>query len=281
MRIGVTGATGQLGRLAVAALVRRAPAAEVVALARDPARAADLGVAVRRADYRDAASLAEAVAGLDVVALISSNDFDDRAGQHRAVIEAAAAAGVGRIVYTSILKGEASPLMLAADHVATEAAIRGSGLAHTILRNGWYTENYTAWLPGAVQAGGLIGAAGEGRLSTATRADYAEALAVAAADESPGNRVHELAGDTGWTMAGLAEEVSHITGRQIGYTDMTPEAYAAALTGFGLPEAVARAIADADGHARTGALFDDSGTLSALIGRPTTPLAAAVAAALR
>jgi NAD(P)H dehydrogenase (quinone) len=281
MRIGVTGATGQLGRLAVAALGRRAPEAEVVALVRDPDRAADLGVPARRADYRDPASLARAVAGLDVVALISSNDFDDRAGQHRAVIGAAAAAGVGRIVYTSILKGEASPLMLAADHVATEAALRASGLAHTILRNGWYTENYTAALAGAVQAGGLIGAAGEGRLSTAARADYAEALAVAAADATPGNRVHELAGDAAWTMADLAAEVSQATGRQIGYTDLSPEAYAAALGGFGLPEVIARAIADADGHARNGALFDESGTLSALIGRPTTPLAAAVDAALR
>ena len=281
MRIGVTGATGQLGRLAVAALGRRAPGAEVVALARDPARAADIGVAVRRADYRDPALLAEAVAGLDVVALISSNDFDDRAGQHRAVIEAAAAAAVGRIVYTSILKGEASPLMLAADHVATEAAIGASGLAHTILRNGWYTENYTAALPGAVQAGGLVGGAGGGGTSPAAPGDYAGALATGAADVAPGNRVHELAGDTGWTMAELAQEGSRATGRQIGYTDMTPEAYAAALSGFGLPEPAARAIADADGHARDGALHDAGGTLSALIGRPTTPLAAAVEEALR
>ena len=278
--IAITGATGQLGRLALAATLRRDPAAQVVALARDPQRAADLGVPVRQADYHDPAGLRAALQGVDVLALISSSDFNDRAGQHRRVIDAARAAGVGRIVYTSILKGDRSPLMLAADHVATEAALAASGIPATILRNGWYTENYTGSLGAALAAGALIGAAGEAVLNTATRADYAEALAVAVLDAGMAGQTCELAG-AGHSLSDLAAELSRQTGKTIPYVDMDEATYRDTLVSVGLPAPMAAAIADADARARdAGALGDDSGTLARLIGRETTPLSVAVAAAL-
>ena len=274
--IAVTGATGQLGRLAIAALKSRAPDAALVALARKPA--ADLGVPARAFDYTVADPAA--LAGMDVLVLISSSSFDDRAGQHRAVIDAARAAGVGRIVYTSILKGAASPMGIAADHVVTEAWLRASGVPFTILRNGWYTENYTGSLGGALQAGAMIGSAGTGQISSAARVDYAEAIAVVAAGEGHAGLTYELAGDEGHTMAEMAAEVSKVTGRTIPYNSLPEAVYAGILEGFGLPAGFAALLADADAKAAEGALQDDSCALSRLIGRPTTPMAATVAAAL-
>lgn len=279
-KIAITGATGQLGRLAISAILRRDPGADLVALVRDLDRAGDLGVPLRQADYHQPETLRAALAGVDVLVLISSSDFNDRAGQHRNVIDAAKAAGVGRIVYTSILKGAASPLMLAPDHVATEAALAEAGIPATILRNGWYTENYTGSLGAALQAGMMIGAAGDAVLSTAPRADYAEALAVAALDAGTAGQTYELGG-AGHTLAELAAEVSHQTGRDIPYVDMDEATYRDTLLSFGLPAPMAAAIADADAKARDmGALTDDSGALARLIGRPTTPLSVSVAAAL-
>lgn len=280
MTIALTGATGQLGRLALSAILRRDPGADLVALVRDLDRAADLGVPLRRADYHQPETLRAALAGVDVLVLISSSDFNDRAGQHRNVIHAAKAAGVGRIVYTSILKGAASPLMLAPDHIATEAALVASGMSATILRNGWYTENYTGSLGGALQAGAMIGAAGDAVLSTAPRADYAEALAVAALDADMAGQTHELGG-VGHTLAELAAELSRQTGRDIPYVDMDEATYRETLVSFGLPAPMAAAVANADARARDmGALTDHSGALERLIGRAPTPLSVSVAAAL-
>jgi len=278
--IAVTGSTGQLGRLAIAALRRRAPGAGIIALARNPASAAGLGVTVRTADYTRPETLPSALAGVDVLVLISSNDFNDRVGQHRAVIGAAVGAGVGRIVYTSLLKADTSAMLLAADHAATEAAIQASGLPATLLRNGWYTENQTGSLAGALAAGALIGSSGAGRFSTAARADYAEAIAVTALDGSHARKVYELAGDDSHSMQEFAAELSRLTGRSIPYNDLPPAVYAGILAGFGLPESFARVLADADLQAATGALQDDSHTLSRLIGRPTTPFATTLAQAV-
>jgi NAD(P)H dehydrogenase (quinone) len=276
MTIAVTAATGQLGRLAIATL--KARGAAPIALARSPEKAADLGVEVRAFDYT--APDAAALQGIDTLVLISSGDFSDRAGQHAKAIAAAKAAGVGHLIYTSVLKGDQSPMMLAADHIATEAAIRASGLPHTILRNGWYTENYTASLGAAMAHGAIAGAAGEGLISSAARADYAEAIAVVALDPAHQGKVHELAGDKAHSMADLAAEVSRLSGKSIAYASMPAEAYAAMLVGFGIPEAFTKVIADSDARAGEGALFDDSRTLSRLIGRPTTPMAETVRAAL-
>ncbi|GHC60647.1 SDR family oxidoreductase [Neogemmobacter tilapiae] len=275
MTIGVTGATGQLGRLAVAAL--KAKGADVVALVRDTGKAADLGVAARVFDYK--AADAAALAGIETLVLISSNDFDDRAGQHKKVIAAAKTAGVKRVVYTSLLKGDASPMILAGDHIATEAALKDSGLTYTILRNGWYLENHTGNLGGAIGAGAMIGSSGEGRISAASRQDYAEAIA-AVAGAGHENKVYELAGDDSFTVAEMATVVSQVTGKTIPFNNLPEDTYAGILQSFGLPEGFAKILADSDVQASKGALFDDSKTLSRLIGRPTTKMADAVKAAL-
>jgi NAD(P)H dehydrogenase (quinone) len=277
MTIAITGATGQLGRLATAALQARG--AKPIALVRTPAKAVDLGVETRAFDYKSADP--KALNGIDTLVLISSNDFDDRIGQHRQAIAAAKTAGVGRILYTSILKGDASRMILAIDHIATEAALRESGIPATILRNGWYTENYTASLGAAIMHGAIIGAAGDGRVSSAARKDYAEAIAMTALDASHSGKTYELAGDTALTGADLAAAVARASGKPVAYISMPQAEYAKALQGFGLPEGFAIALADSDARAATGALYDDSRTLSRLIGRPTTPFGETIKAALK
>lgn len=276
MIIAITGATGHLGRLAIAAL--KARGAAPIALARSPAKAADLGVEARAFDYTSADPAA--LQGVTTLVLVSSNDFNDRAGQHRRVIAAAKAAGVKRLIYTSILKGDASPMILAQDHIATEAAIREAGIPATILRNGWYTENYTGSLGAAVQHGAMIGAAGAGQVNSAARKDYAEAIAVTALDAAHTGKIYELAGDAAHTGADFAAAVAKAAGKPVAYVPMSQADYASALIGFGLPEGFAQVLADSDARAGDGALADDSHTLSRLIGRPTTPIADTIAAAI-
>lgn len=280
--IAVTGATGQLGRLVIEQLKARVTASQaVVALARDPAKAADLGVEVRAADYDQPATLAEALKGVDVLLLISSSEVGQRVPQHRNVIEAAKAAGVERIVYTSVLRAGSSPLALSQDHLATEIMLEESGLSHTLLRNGWYLENYAGAIGGALHTGAFVGAAGDGRISAAARADYAEAAAIALTDDAHAGKVYELAGDDSFSLAELAAEVSRQTGRTLPYNDLPESDYAKILEGLGLPAPVAGIIAQADAGASRGGLFDDSRQLSALIGHPTTPLSAFVAGVVR
>lgn len=279
MTVAITGATGQLGRLTIAKLKTLLPEDQIVALARSPEKA-DLGVETRAFDYDRPETLAPALAGVERLLLISSSEVGKRAPQHRAVIEAAKAAGVGEIVYTSLLHADRSPLSLAAEHVETEAALAESGIPHTILRNGWYAENYTGSIPTALQHGALIGAAGAGRVSGAARADYAEAAARVLAEGGHAGQTYELAADDAWTLADLAAEISRQSGRDIPYVDLPEAEYAAALVKAGLPEGLAAAVAGWDAGAAQGALFDDGRALSRLIGRPTTPLADVVRAAL-
>lgn len=283
--IAITGATGHLGHLVIEALLKSVPAAEIVAIARDPARAADLaakGVAVRAGDYDAPASLVAAFKGVDKLLLISSNVIGQRARQHAAVIDAAKQAGVGFIAYTSLLHADTSPLGLATEHKQTEKLLADSGIAHAILRNGWYTENYLASLPAAIEHGVFIGAALDGRIASATRQDYAEAAAaVLASRQSQAGKVYELAGDKAYTLAELAAEAGRQTGKTIVYKDLGEAGYKEALLGFGLPEPIAAMLADSDAGAARGGLFDASGTLAKLIGHPTTPLADAVKTALK
>ena len=279
----VTGATGQLGRLVIASLLKTTPAAQIVAAVRDVAKAADLaaqGVQVRRADYNDAASLDSAFAGATKVLLISSSEVGRRVPQHRAVIDAAVRAKVGLLAYTSVLRADTSQLGLAAEHRETEALIRASGLAYSLLRNGWYVENYTAGLGGALEHGALAGAAGEGRIAAAARADYAEAAAAVLSSAGPVEQVYELAGDTAFTLADLAAELSRQSGKQVPFHNLPQEEYRAMLIGVGLPAPAADLIADSDAAAAKGALDDGGRALSKLIGRPTITLADAVKAAL-
>lgn len=279
--IAITGATGQLGRLVVEQLKTQLPAEHLVALVRTPAKAADLGIAVREADYAHPDTLDSALAGIDTLLLISASEFGQRVAQHRNVIDAAKRAGVKRIVYTSVLRADTSALSLALEHKETEGLIRASGLAFTFLRNGWYTENYTGSVAGALAGGAFIGSAGEGRIASAARADYAAAAVAVLTSPGHDGRTYELAGDSAWTLADLAAEISRQSGKAIPYRNLSEADYAAALQGFGLPEGLAQAIVGWDVAASQGALFDDGRQLSRLIGRPTTPLAASVAAALR
>lgn len=279
--IAITGATGQLGRLAVAALKRRVPPDQLVGLVRNPEKAADLGIVARAADYARPETLEVALKGIDTLLLISSSEIGSRAAQHRNVIEAAQRAGVTLIAYTSVLHADRSPLSLAEEHRQTEAMIKASGIPYVILRNGWYTENYTGSIPGALAGGAFIGSAGDGKISTATRADYAEAAAVVLTTEGHAGKTYELAGDIAYTLSDLAAEISRQSGQEIPYKNLPEAEYARLLAGFGLPEGLANGLAAWDVDASNGALFDDSRQLSRLIGRPATPLAEAVTAALK
>ncbi|MCW2285298.1 NAD(P)H dehydrogenase (quinone) [Rhodoblastus acidophilus] len=280
MTIAITGATGQLGRLVIAALKTRSPAAQTIALARSPEKAADLGVETRAFDYSKPDAQTAALAGVDTLLLISSSEIGQRAAQHRHVIAAAKAAGVSRLVYTSLLRADSSPLSLAEEHRDTEQAIKASGLDFTILRNGWYSENYTGSVGPAVAAGAFIGSAGNGRIASAARKDYAEAAAIVLTSAGHSGRVYELAGDAAYTLTELAAEISRQTGKAIPYKNLPEADYAAALVGAGLPEFFARAIASWDVAAAQGALFDEGRALSTLLGHPTTPIAASVKQAL-
>ena len=280
MKIGVTGATGQLGHLVVGKLKQKVSSESIVALVRSPEKAAELGVEARAFDYSKPETLAASLVGIDKLLLISGNEIGQRLPQHLAVIAAAKQAGVKQLVYTSILHADTSSLGLAGEHLATEVALKASGLAYTILRNGWYTENYTGSAKGAIGAGAFIGCAGDGKIASAARADYAEAAALVLAGEGTENKTYELAGDTAYTLTELAAEISRQTGKTIPYNNLTETQYADILKSFGLPAGLAEMLADSDTGASKGGLFDDAKQLSALIGRPTTPLAKVLAEAI-
>lgn len=278
----VTGASGQLGALAIDALLQKVPAANVVALVRRAEAAAPLeakGVEVRIGDYTDPASLEKAFRGVDRLLLVSGNDFNDRPGQHANVAEAARKAGVTFIAYTSILKADEALTGLARDHLASEKSIAATGVPYAFLRNSWYTENNMGAVPVALHYGAVMGAAGDGRISGATRKDYAEAaIAVLTADAPKADAVYELAGDESYSLADLADAIGRLAGKPIAYNSLGEADYKAALVKAGLPEAVAAMLADADAGAAKGALEDNSRTLSGLIGRPTTPWTVTLAA---
>lgn len=283
-RYVVTGASGQLGRLVVSALAARIGAEQIAALVRSPERAAGLfpeGVIVRQGDYEAPETLGSALQGAERVLLISSNAIGARVAQHRRVVEAAKAAGVERIAYTSVLHADTSALGLAEEHRQTEALIAESGIAHSLLRNGWYTENYTASIAPALAHGAFIGSAGKGRISSAARSDYAEAAAAALLTDRGERTVHELAGDHSYSLAEFAADISRQSGREIPYVDLPEAEFRGALIGGGLPEGLAALLADSDAAAARGALQDDSGALSRLIGRPTTPFTESIAQALK
>ena len=279
----VTAAGGQLGRLIVSKLATLVGPQAIAAIVRDPGRAASLfpeGVEVRHGDYDDPETLDTAFAGGERLLLISSNALGNRVEQHGNAIDAARRAGVGRIAYTSVLHADRSTLGLAEEHRRTEALIVTSGLPYTFLRNGWYTENYAASIPPALQHGAFIGSARDGRIASAARLDYAEAGAVALASDAPANVIHELAGDSAYTLSDFAAELSRQSSRTIPYVDLPEAEYRAALIGAGLPVPLAALFADSDAAAAQGALFDEGHELSRLIGRPATPFAAAIAAAI-
>lgn len=280
----VTGASGQLGRLVLDALLEKIDGKQIVALVRDPDTLSDLpsvGVVVRRFDYNDPASLAPGLKDVDRLLLISGNELGQRETQHRAVINAAKAAGVGFVAYTSILHADTSPIGLADEHRASEALIKASGLRYAFLRNGWYNENYIAGAVPAIEHGAVLGSSGSGRISAAARADYAAAAATVLIGGDEAEGVFELAGDQAFTLSDFAHWLAEASGKNVAYHDMPEAEYRGALEGAGLPPPLVAMLADSSAQAATDALFDDSRTLSQLIGRPTLPMTESVAAAIR
>ncbi|EGJ7506431.1 SDR family oxidoreductase [Escherichia coli] len=274
--IAITGATGQLGHYVIESLMKTVPASQIVAIVRNPAKAQALaaqGITVRQADYGDEAALTSALQGVEKLLLISSSEVGQRAPQHRNVINAAKAAGVKFIAYTSLLHADKSPLGLADEHIETEKMLADSGIVYTLLRNGWYSENYLASAPAALEHGVFIGAAGDGKIASATRADYAARVISEAGHEG---KVYELAGDSAWTLTQLAAELTKQSGKSVTYQNLSEADFAAALKSVGLPDGLADMLADSDVGASKGGLFDNSKTLSKLISRSTTTLAESV-----
>ncbi|MFG2820795.1 SDR family oxidoreductase [Kitasatospora sp. NPDC048365] len=281
--IVVTGATGQLGRLVVEGLLAKVPAAELAVAVRSPEKAADWagrGVAVREVDYGRPGTLAAAFGAGDRVLLISGSEVGARVPQHTAVVEAAKAAGVARLVYTGVLGGDEAGFALADEHKATEAVIRASGLPYTFLRNGWYTENYTANAAAAIEHGTVLGSSGDARIATASRQDFADAAVAVLTGEGHEGRAYELSGDTAWSFSEYAAELAAASGRPVAYRNVGAGEHRAALVGAGVPEVFADILVDVDAAIARGELARDRGVLSGLIGRPTTPLAETVKAAL-
>jgi NAD(P)H dehydrogenase (quinone) len=267
----VTGATGQLGRLVIDHLARLVAPSEIVALIRKESDATDFaakGIATRLGDYDNPASLEAALLGVERVLLISSPAMGQRVPQHKALIDAAKAAGVGFIAYTSVLGGATNPMLIAGEHGATESLLEQSGVAHTVLRNGWYLENFLMQLPSAQGIGQIFGASGEGRFSAATRYDLAEAAAIVLAGGHDG-KVFELGGDEAFTMGEFALALSDALGMPVSYVNLSEESLKAGMVQNGLPEPVAGVLADADAHAANGSLYTQSKALSTLLGRPT------------
>jgi NAD(P)H dehydrogenase (quinone) len=281
--IAITGATGQLGTLVIEALLQKFPANQIVAAVRTPSKArafGDKGVQVREADYSRPETLAAAFAGITKLLLISGSELGQRVPQHQAVIDAAKRAGVRLIAYTSLLHADTGGLLLAAEHLATEKYLQASGIPFVFLRNGWYTENLTAGIGPALQQGAFIGATKNGHIAAATRAEYAAAAVAVLTGEGHENKVYELAGDTAFTRADFAEEVSKQTGKPVGYHDLPQQEYEKILATF-VPSALATILADAEAKAANGALDDNSHTLSRLTGHPTAPFADAITEALK
>lgn len=281
MTVAVTGASGQLGRLVVEALLNKG--VQPVAIVRDSAKVADLaerGVDVREASYDDAEALDRALTGVDRVLLVSGNEFGKRVAQHTNVIRAAERAGVELLAYTSIPNAERNELILAQEHRGTEAVLAEASVPNVVLRNGWYWENYNNGVAHAAESGVLHGAAGAGRVAAAARADYAEAAAQVLTTDGHAGQVYELGGDERLTYAELAQVISEVSGKPVRYENLAQADYAAALEGAGLPAGMAQALADADNGISTGILDIDSGHLQKLIGRASTPAADVIRVAL-
>lgn len=284
MSIVVTGATGHLGRRVVEHLLAAGvPAAEITAGGRRVERLADLGergVRVATIDFGRPETLTAAFAGADAVLLVSGSEVGQRVDQHRAAIDAAAAAGVGRLVYTSAPHADTTALVLAPEHKATEELLRASGLPFTILRNGWYTENYVGDVEQARESGQIVSAVGDGRVASASRDDFAEAAAVVLRTEGHEGAVYELSGDVAWTFADLAAAASEVLGRSVEYVAVSSDERRAGLLAAGLDEGTAGFVVALEENTRDGLLAETSGELSRLIGRPTTPLVDGLRAAL-
>ncbi|MGE8540487.1 MAG: SDR family oxidoreductase [Acinetobacter sp.] len=284
MKIAITGATGQLGQLVIEALLKEVSASQIIALVRSETKAASLkaqGVELRRFDYDAPETLLPALQGVDKLLLISANEIGRRTPQHKAVIEAAKHAGVPYIAYTSLLHADRSPLGLSQEHRETETLIQNSGLEYTFLRNNWYNENYLATVQQTADAGVLYGAAQDGKISSASRVDYAEAAAKVLASSGHENKTYELAGSESFTKADLAQFISQAAHKPVTYQNLSAEDLQHGLVQAGLPEHLIEVIVDADVQTAKGAMYSDSKVLEQLIGRKTTAISAQIQALLK
>ncbi|MDJ0392533.1 SDR family oxidoreductase [Rhodococcus sp. G-MC3] len=277
MTTAVTGATGQLGALVVEGLLARGlPAGEIVVVVRDEKKAqslADRGVQVRVANYTDVDALKAALGGVDKLLLVSGSDIGQRIAQHANVVEAAEAAGVKFIAYTSILKADTSGVSLAAEHRATEDRLTASSIPAAFLRNGWYWENYKGSVQQAADSGTLLGAGGNGKIAAASRTDFAAAAVEVLLTDGHEGKIYELGGDERLTYNDLAAVIAEVTGKPVEYKDVSEAEYTEVLKGAGLPGFVAEMLASADAGIARGELDTDSGDLQKLIGRSSSPVA--------
>lgn len=276
MKIGITGATGHLGRIVVNKLKEKVSADTIVALVRSPHKAKGMNVEIREADYEKPETLAKALKGIDTLLLISASEIGKRFAQHKNVIEAAKKAGVKWIVYTSLLHADKSTIGLAGEHALTENELKSSGISYTFLRNSWYTENYTNTILAGLINGVIQGSAGNGKISSATRSDFAGAAVAVLTGAGHAGKIYELAGDEAFTMNDMAAEISKQTGKTISYKNMPVDEFKSTLIKAGLPEGAAQFYAGVDVSTEKNDLFDDSHQLSKLIGHPTTPLSKAI-----
>ena len=272
MKIGISGATGQLGTMVVNKLKEKISADTIVALVRSPQKAKGINVEVREADYDKPETLGIALKGIDTLLLISASEIGKRAMQHKNIIDAAKKAGVKWIVYTSLLHADKSTIGLAGEHRETEAQLKNSEIPFTLLRHAWYTENYTNAILGGRANGVILGSAGNGKISSATRSDFAEAAVAVLTGKGHAGKVYELAGDEAFTMSDMAAEISRQTGKTISYKNLPVDEYSAALVKAGLTEGAAQFYASVDVSTEKNDLFDSSHQLSELIGHPTTSL---------
>lgn len=281
MKIGITGATGHLGRLIIEKLKKKTSSSDLIALVRSVEKAKDMDIEAREFNYEKSSGLGPKLAGIDTLLFISANRLNDRASLHKNVVEATRESGVKWIIYTSLLHADTTTLGLGEDHRQTEKLIRETGIPYTFLRNGWYTENYAGAIPGAIKGGAFIGCAGDGKISGAARADYAEATVTVLTRGDHIGKIYELAGDGYFTMSDIAKELSQQTGKNIPYMNLDEKDYADALMRTGLDKETATTIAGWDTAAAKNDLYDEGRQLSKLTGKATTPLAVTIARTLK
>lgn len=269
MKIGITGSTGKVAGAMLKKLKTLVDPSDIVAFARNPAKAADLGVEVRQADYYNPGDWEPALRGIDRLVMISASEFNDREGQHANVLRGAKAAGVQHVLYTSFLHAQTSPLPITAAHKYTENLLVELDIPSTIMRDPYYTQNWTGQLPIQIERGSILGCYHDGKVTPASRADLAESLAIVTAGQGHEGKIYSLSGDEAFTFAEFAAELSRQCGKKVDYIDMSEADYAAAMIEAGVPEIPAKIQATVAEGASKGWLFDDSTTLSGVLGRPT------------
>lgn len=278
-KILISGASGHLGSLVIKHLIESQgiAAADIIATSRDPSKLSALaakGVETRAADFSTPSTLAAAFQGVDRLLIISTDAIGARIDQHKAAIEAAQKASVQRIFYTSMPKAETSAIIFAPEHAASEAAIKSSGLAYTIFRNGWYMENLFMSLPQIVSSGQWYTSAGDGRTGYIAREDIARAIAAGIAHPVAENITYNLNGDVGHSNHDIAALVSDITAKQIDVINLNDEQLLNGMLATGVPANFAPFLVSTNAATRAGDLDRISDDAANLSGHPLTTLKA-------